>query len=190
MKKTGQKQRQVWIGDIILGYNKIPEVISEPNLIDFLKQDYRLAFTILSQSLVDKTEVTSEQYYKISGGFCTNIQVPENLQMSPEQKLAGRKIALIYLISNTLKICDAPPVTHLMMTKTQQLMSGTADRQFLSFISSRNMGSLWFLRTAYGNYQENSSTERIIQKDGKKEEVPKKRFRKKECNFCYKGITL
>ena len=71
-------------------YNKIPEVISEPNLIDYMKQDYRLAFTILSQSLADKTEITSEQYYNmlvqvISGGFCTNIQVPENLQMSPEQ---------------------------------------------------------------------------------------------------------
>ena len=35
-------------------YNTIPEVISEPNLIDFLKQDYKLAFNILSQSLVDK----------------------------------------------------------------------------------------------------------------------------------------
>ena len=33
-------------------YNKIPEVISEPNLIDYMKQDYRLAFTIFSQSLV------------------------------------------------------------------------------------------------------------------------------------------
>ena len=141
---------------------------------------------------MDKTEVTSEQYYKmlvqvIFGGFCTNIKVPENLQMSPEQKLAGRKIALIYLISNTLKICDAPPVTHLMMTKTQQLLSGTADRQFLTYISSKN--SLCFFRTAYGNYQENSSTERIIQIKGKKEEVPKKRLRKKECNFCYIPIT-
>ena len=59
------------------------------------------------------------------GGLCTNIQVPENLTMSPEQKLAGRKVALIYLNSNTLKICDAPPVTQLMMSKTQQLMSET-----------------------------------------------------------------
>ena len=60
---------------------------------------------------------------------------------------------------------------NLMMTNTQQLMNGTADGQILTFIISKN--SLWFFRTAYGNYQENSSSEIIIQKDGKKEEVPK-----------------
>ena len=117
---------------------------------------------------MDKAEVTSVEYYQmlvqeISGGYCTSIQVPENLQMSSEQKLARRKIALIYLLSNTLKICDAPPVTHLMMTKTQQLLSGTADRQFLTYISSKNRGSLWFLRTTFRNYQEKSAIEKIIQ---------------------------
>ena len=70
---------------------------------------------------------------------------------------------------------------NLMMTNTQQLMNGTADGQILTFIISKN--SLWFFRTAYGNYQENSSTERIIQIKEKKEEVPKKRLRKKECKF-------
>ena len=85
--------------------------------------------------------------------------------MSPEQKLAGRKVALVYLISKTLKVCDAPPVTKLMMSKTQQLMSGTADRQFLSFMSSKNRGSLWFLHTAY---ERTSTEEIIIQKDGKR----------------------
>ena len=82
------------------------------------------------QAGMDWRQVTSDQYYKmlvqlLSGGFCNNIQVPESLNMSREQKLAGRKLALIYLISNTLKVCDAPPVTQLMMSKTQQLMSET-----------------------------------------------------------------
>ena len=57
LKKAGQKQRQVWIGDIILGlieddrhseYLMTEDINSflkvsrmcEPNLIDFLKQDY------------------------------------------------------------------------------------------------------------------------------------------------------
>ena len=88
--------------------------------------------------------------------------------MSPEQKMAGRKIAVIYLLSNTLKICNAPPVTNLMMKKTQQLLRGTADRKFITYISSKNRGSLWFLRTAYGNYQEKSATEKIIQIKEKK----------------------
>ena len=44
-------------------YNKIPEVVKEPSLVDYPKQDYRLAFSILSQTLLDKVEVTREQYY-------------------------------------------------------------------------------------------------------------------------------
>ena len=78
-----------------------------------------------------------------------------------------------------------------MMLKNEELIAVTVDRQFLSFMGSRNRGSLWFLRTAYGNYKKKSFTKeiRIIQKYEKKEEVPKKILRNKECRYCYRGIT-